>query len=161
MKQTLKPNAELDILTRAELHAEIVGLASGYLRPPEAARHPGGIELDGSGNSILTGIYRVEAGMRFFLTRVEFALDGYSARAPYNPSVQGGIDLYVDGQWRDGYPFGGSSGGVLPVTYTKARVQSVMALDGALIQAQVLGGPASTGLTIAVCGILEPIEPVF
>ena len=161
MRQQLKPNAELDLLTEEELRTVLTEVVSGYLRPPQRVRHPGGLELDNTGASTLTGIYRVETGMRMIVTRIEFALDGYSARVPYNPVAQGGVDLYVDGQWRDGFPVGGSTGYILPATYTESHRSAIAIEDGALLQVQVAGGPASTGLTIAVCGWLEPLEPVL
>lgn len=161
MKQTLRPNAELDLLTKEELRDVLTEIVSGHNRPPERIRHPGGVTLDGSGNAPLTGIYRVEAGMRAIVTRIEFFLDGYSMRSPFNPTPAGGIDIYVDAQWRDGFPFGGSTGFILPAVYTEARERAIVAEDGAHMQIQVGGGPASTGLTVALCGILVPIEPVL
>lgn len=161
MKQQLRPNAELDLLTKEELRTVTSEVLSGYLRPPERIRHPGGLDLDGSGNSTLTGIYRVEAGMQAIITRIEFALDGYSMRAPYNPTQQGGVDIYENGQWRDGFPFGGSTGFILPAVYTESRERAIAISDGSLLQIQVGGGPVSTGLTVAVCGVLLPIEPVL
>ena len=161
MLQQLKPNAELDLLTRDELRDVLTEIVSGHNRPPQRIRHPGGITLDGSGNGALTGIYRVEAGMRAIVTRVEFFLDGYSARAPFNPTVAGGIDLYVDGQWREGWPVGGSTGFILPAVYTESKDRAIVIEDGALLQIQAGALATSTGLTVNVCGLLFPIEPVL
>lgn len=160
-KFTIKPNAELDILTAEELRTVTKEVLSGYLRPPERIRAPQGFSLNGSGNAPITGVYRVEAGMRAIVTRIEFDLDGYSMRAPYNPSVQGGVDIYVDNQWRDGFPFGSTTGYILPAVYTESRERAIVLEDGALLQIAVAGGPASTGFTVSVCGVLLPMQPVI
>ena len=161
MKQQLKPNAELDLLTEAELRSVVEEVASGYLRPPQRIRVPGGLALDGSGNAAVTPVYVVEAGMKFVLTRIEFIPDGYTMRAPATVT-SGGIDLYVDGQWRDGVPFGSGSGqvGSLPCVYTQSESRAVEAEDGAQLEVAVAGGPASRGLAIAVVGFLFPLPPV-
>lgn len=161
MKQTLRPNAELDLLTKEELRAVVSEELSGYLRPPERIRAPHGFALSASGAGGPTGVYRVDAGMRAIITRIEFDLDGYSMRSPYNPSAQGGVDIYADGQWRDGFPFGASTGYILPAIYTESRERAIVIEDGALLQVQIAGGPASTGFTVNVCGILLPMQPVI
>lgn len=161
MKQQLRPNAELDLLTEAELRSVVEEVASGYLRPPQRIRVPGGLSLDGTGAAAITPVYVVEAGMKFVLTRMEFKPDGYTMRSPFTVS-SGGIDVYVDGQWRDGVPFGSGSGqvGSLPCLYTQAESRAVEAEDGAQLEVAVAGGPASTGITVAVVGFLFPLPPV-
>ena len=159
MLQQLRPNAELDLLTQDELRSVVTEIVSGYLRPPQEFRHPGGLELDntGAGTGNLT---RAEAGMVYIVTRLEIIPDGYTMRAPWNPTVQGGIDLYVDGQWRDGTPFGGSSGYILPIVYTQSESRAVRFHDGAVLSIQVKGGPTSVGINVAVCGFRSPMPPV-
>ncbi len=159
-KQLLRPNAELDLLTQDELRGVLEEIVSGYLRPPQRIRNPAGVDLDGSGNGTVLA-YQVEAGMRFTLTRLEVTADGYTAYAPYNPTPAGGIDIYVDGQWRDGVPFGGTTGYVLPVVYTQSESRAISLADGALLTVVVHAGPASTGLLVNACGILEPLAPVL
>jgi hypothetical protein len=158
-KFTIKPNAELDLLTQDELRTVVTETISGYLRPPSRMRVPAGVSLDGSGDGTVDA-YRVEAGMRFVLTRLEVTADGYTAAVPFNPVTQGGIDIYVDGQWRDGFPIGGGTGYVLPAVYVEGHRTAIEAADGSLFTLVVGGGPASTGLTVNVCGFLSPIEPV-
>ncbi len=159
--QTLRPNAELDLLTKEELQQVVSELLSGYLRPPERLRAPSGVQLSAGGATVAAPgavVYTVEPGMRLILTRVEFFLDGYTALAPYTSA--GGIDLYVDGQWRDGFPFGGTSGFILPATYTESKDRAIVLQDGSQLSVHVGGGPANGGLTVNVCGILLPLQPV-
>lgn len=156
MKQSLKPgNMELDLLTKEELEETITGLLSGYLRPPQRVREPSGVKLDGSGTGSFTA-YTVEAGYQFVLTRIEFSLDGYSARTPYAPA-SGGIDLYVGDQWRDGFPF--SSGLVLPATYTESESRAIVIYGGQHLTVKVnaLAAVANVGFRVAVCGLLAPL----
>lgn len=157
---TIKPNGTLDLLTQEELRTVLKEVAAGYLRPPEPIRNPAGVNLDASGNGTVQA-YVVEPGMRFTLTRLEVSADGYSARAPFNPTPQGGLDIYVDGQWRDGVPFGASTGYILPLVYTESKGRAIVAMDGSIFTIVVGGGPASTGLLVNVCGILEPLQPVL
>lgn len=160
MKTVLKPNAELDLLTQEELRAVLAELVSGYLRPPVFTRDPAGVTLNGSGAGTVT-FAAVDAGMIFIVTRIEFAADGYNARAPYNPAAEGGIDLYVNGEWRDGYQFGSTTGGLLPATYTQSESRAVRMFGGDILTATIAGGPASTGFTAALCGLLAPEPPVI
>lgn len=161
MKTEIRAGAQLDLLTQEEMRSLLEEVASGYLRPPQRIRVPGGLVLDGSGNAAVTPVYVVEAGMKFVLTRIEFIPDGYTMRAPATVS-SGGIDIYVDGQWRDGVPFGSGSGqvGSLPCVYTQSESRAVEAEDGAQFEVAVAGGPASKGLGIAVVGFLSPLPPV-
>lgn len=160
MLQTLKPNAQLDLLTKEELQQVASEMLSGYLRPEQRIRNPAGVDLDGTGAGTVAEAYRVEAGMRFVLTRMEVSADGYTARSPYSPMAQGGIDIYVNGQWRDGTPFGASTGFIIPLVYTQSESRAIVAEDGDVFTVLVAGGPASTGLLVALCGILEPMIPV-
>ena len=96
--------------------------------------------------------------MRFVVTRIEFQPDGYTMAAPY--STAGSIDIYVDGQWRDGVQFGGTSGYVLPVVYVESETRAIVLQDGAQLEIVVAGGPASVGLNVAACGFLAPLPPV-
>lgn len=155
-KFEIKPGAELDVLTRDELHVELQETISGYLRPPVWIRNPAGVILDGSGDGTVAPAYVVDAGMEFTFTRAEFFVDGYTAANPFTAS-SGGIDIYVDGTWRDGYPF--SAGLLLPGTYTETQSKAIHCFGGAEITVVVTGGPASKGFSVAVCGYLAPLEP--
>ncbi len=161
-KFTLKPNAELDLLTKEELRTELQEVLSGYLRPPQLIRNPSGIDLDSNGDGTVDA-YQVEAGMRLTITRIEFTADGYRFAEPY-VAATGGIDIYVDGQWRDGVPFGTAAAVAtiaLPWVYTESQSRAIVCADGAHVTIVVDGGPASTGLTVNLCGILEPLQPVI
>lgn len=157
MKQPLKPGMELDLLTKDELEEVMVGLVSGYLRPPRAIREPSGVKLDSSGTGSFTA-YTVEAGMELVLTRIEFSLDGYNARSPYQPA-SGGIDLYANEQWRDGIPF--ASGFTLPGVYTESDSRAIRLYGGQHLTVKVnaLAAVANVGFRVAVCGFLAPLEP--
>lgn len=158
-KTILKPNAELDLLSEDELRAVLGEFVSGYLRPPDFTRDPNGVDLDGSGDGSVT-FAAIEAGHIFIVTRMEFSVDGYDSRAPFNPSSEGGIDLYVNGQWRDGYQFGGTSGGLLPATYVESESRAIRMFGGDIMTVTVGGGPASTGFSVALCGLLTPEPPI-
>lgn len=163
MKQTLRPNAELDLLTQEELRSVVTEVISGYLRPPRSLRVPDGVDLDANGDGTVT-CYTCEAGMRFTVTRMEFSADGYNGReTPWNPATLGGVDLYVDGQWRDGIQWGNTSVatvGHLPAVYTESKDRAIVMEDGAVLTAIVENGPASVGFLVATCGWLEPLQPV-
>lgn len=121
-------------------------------------RDPGGVTLDASGDGTVT-FAPVDAGMIFAVTRIEFKPDGYTSGAPFNPGSAGGIDLYVNDQWRDGYQFGSTSGGSLPATYTEAESRAIRMFGGDVLTAVVSGGPASSGFNAALCGLLSPEPP--
>jgi len=160
VKHVLKPNAELELLTQDELRAALSELVSGYLRPPTFTRDPAGVKLDGSGDGTVT-FQAIDAGMIFVVTRMEFFVDGYDSRAPFSPAGQGGLDIYVNGQWRDGYQFGGTTGGLLPATFTQSESRAIRMFGGDVLTVGVLGGPASTGFSAALCGLLTPEPPVL
>ena len=163
MRTKIVAGAEIDTLTREEFHDEMRAFGqefvAGYLRPPEWREIPGGVDLDSSGNAAAFELYTVETGYEFVLTRLEIQPDGYTQESPYNPSTQGGLDIYRDGRWRDGVPFGGTTGFTLPVVYSQTVGRAIRALDGAQLTLKVTGGPASTGLNVLTCGFLTPLPP--
>ncbi len=160
MKAQLRAGAELDLLTQDELREVLSDFAESFQnRPLRRLRVPAGVALDGSGNGDVRP-YRVETGYRLVLTRIEISLDGYTAAAPYNPSAQGGVDVYVDDHWRDGIPIGGNTGYILPTVYTQGDDTAIVADQDALLKIRITGGPVSTGAIVNVCGFLVPIPNV-
>lgn len=163
MRTQIKAGEYIDTLTREELHGELEAFGSefvaGYLRPPEWREIPAGVDLDGSGNAAAFELYTVEVGYEFVLTRLEIFPDGYSQEAPFNPGTQGGLDIYRDGRWRDGVPFGGTTGFTLPIVYTQSVGRAIHAQGGQELTLKVTGGPASTGLNCLTCGFLKPLPP--
>lgn len=153
---------ELDLLTKEDIESVLDERVSGWLRPPNRTRIPGGVRLDGSGNGTITA-YTVEPGMEFILTRAEFRVNGTtggSAATPFNPASAGGIDILVNGDWRDGYAFGGSpSAGSLPAVWTENPDRTIVLYGGDILTYKIVGGPASLGFVANTIGLLKASSP--
>lgn len=154
MKQILKPNAELDILTAQELRAEIEHLLSGYLRPPEEARPEGGVALSAGGAGTID-LYTVPVGMLFYLTRVYVTAGNATFQAPL--AGAGGISiLRFSGSLGD--EIDGTGFTSLPQVATWSRNNGPLFRDGERIGIGIAGGPASGQAFARAMGFLAPLS---
>lgn len=159
MKVALKPNAELDVLTRDELREELEAIVArlhdrpAVVRPDEEGATDAGGELE-------LEFYRVPMGMAFRLTRVYVVADGFTPAVPFN-GAGGFLELL-----RGGVPIVGVSlvaaaaeGGRLPMTLVDADSPESAAwfANGEVVAIRITNGPASTGVGVRAQGTLEPI----
>lgn len=167
MKVSLKPGAELDVLTQDELEDSLAAALSGFSRPPQTEEDFATFTLDSSGNSVLTGsatnvavaVYTVQVGYDFSLHRLTVeaatATTAYTVAAPYT-NGSGGIAIYRNGRFVDGLnlasglPMVFTYGGDAPIFRSRDRVELL-----------VIGGPANGFVTVNVQGTLESGTPAL
>lgn len=159
MKVALKPNAELDVLTRDELRAELDTILGRLRERPAVVR----VEDDGrtdAGGELELVFYRVPAGMAFRLTRLYVVADSFSPAAPFNGA---GAMLEL---LRGGVPIAGVSlvaaaadGGRIPMTLVDADSPESAAwyANAEEVAIRLTNGPASNGIGVRAQGTLEPI----
>lgn len=161
-KVRIAAGEELDILNKEELESFFDEKVSGYLRPPNRTRIPGSVRTDNTGKGTIVA-YTVEQGFEFVVTRIEFSVNGStgsSAASPFNPGSAGGIDILVNGQWRDGYAFGGNpSAGSLPATWVESVDRTIVCYGGDVLSYLITGGPASLAFLANTVGFLKALAP--
>jgi hypothetical protein len=155
VRVVLKPGAELDLLTRQELHAELLEIASGYLRPPERWRFTDGGKTDTNG-AVTIPIIRVKQGYVFELTRLVIDVSGKTFGNPYTSS-SGYWNLLLNGELVDG---DNMSGG-LPSIYTESESRAIYVFGGEKLDLSLNAGSglASTSVMIRGQGVLTPLPP--
>jgi hypothetical protein len=151
----LKPGAELDLLTREELHAELVEVASGYLRPPERRRFVEGGTTDANG-IVTIPVLTVQQGYVFELTRLVIAPSGKTFGNPYTSST-GYWNLLLNGEMVDG---DNMTGGI-PSIYTESESRAIYVFGGEQLQLHLNAGSglASTQIMVRGQGVLTPLPP--
>lgn len=155
MRVVLKPGAELDLLTRDELHAELVEVASGYLRPPRRTRFVQGGVTDTDG-VVTIPVLDVQQGYVFELTRMVIDVSGKTFGSPYTSS-SGYWNILLNGELVDG---DNMSGG-LPSIYTESESRAIYVFGGEQLALYLNAGSglASTGVMIRGQGVLTPLPP--
>lgn len=83
MKVALKPNAELDLLTRDELREELEAIVARLRERPALVRGDEEGQTDASGNIGALEFYRVPPGMMFHLTRCHVLMQGVTPATPF------------------------------------------------------------------------------
>lgn len=159
MRVTLKPNAELDILTREELRKELEAITDRLAYHPAVVR----LEEDGAtdaGGELELAIYRPPAGMEFRLTRCYVVAEGFTPAVPFN-----GAGAFLE-LLRAGVPVDGVSlvaaaanGGQIPIMLVDADSpdSAQVYFNGEDVAIRLTNGPASTRIGVRAQGILHPI----
>ena len=162
-KSLIKAGAEIDVLTRDELHTELVEVASGYLRPPQDIRFDAGGVIDGTTYLIAFDVYKPELGYKFRLTRLTINLSGYTFGTPYT-AAGSYFEILRGGQVLDGLNLDVTSAGFqLPYVYTESDSRAIFCQDGELLQLKVVGDNTVGGATVSCHGqgILLPLSPLL
>lgn len=157
MKVTLKPGAELDILTQGEFENSLAAALSGFARPAQTVRDFAAFKLDGSGNSVITGsptnvavrVLEVEQGYTFALHRLVITVEGYTAGVPYT-SAGFYIEIHRAGRVVDTYAV------QLPAVVSYGSDAPIFN-NGEHVAVLINTGPASKAVIVDVQGTLETL----
>ncbi len=158
-KVTLKPNAELDVLTQAELEESLSELRSGFSRPASTDRWIGSTKLDANGNTTVGSTpgaiktFRVPVGYSFSLHRITFKSDGSTFAVPFT-NAAGYIEIQRQGQMVDGITLNSPG---FPLVFTAGSAQAPVYDNGDRVEILIVGGPANTPVAIYIQGTLEPL----
>lgn len=160
MRVALRPNAELDVLTRDELREELEAIVERLRGRPAVVR----LDEDGatdSGGELELEFYRVPTGMGFRLSRLYVVADGFTPAVPFN-----GAGAFLE-LLRGGAPIVGVSlvagaavnAGALPMLLVDADSPESAAWygNGEQVAIRLTNGPASTRINVRAQGLLEPI----
>lgn len=160
MKVNLGPGVELDVLNADELHHTLREVLSGYARKPQTDRHPSFLKLDANGNTnvgstsgVAVPTFKIPASLRFGLHRMTIKADGYTFGSPYTSST-GYLEIQRATETVDGVSLASVG---LPAVFTAGTADAPLYTNGQTVDLLVIGGPASTALTIQIQGTLEPL----
>lgn len=160
MLVTLKPNAELDILTKDELEEVLTRLrdqqASGYGRDPVLWRDFNSTKLDANGNSGVAGVpiaqnpspvnlYRGKSGQTIILHRLAVQAEGVA----FATTFTGYLYLLRGDRMID---FANLANG-FPIVFLYTS-NAPWFTDQEAIQIQVSGGPANANLIVDAQGTI-------
>jgi hypothetical protein len=159
VKFTLKPGAELDILTAAELREVMRERWTDFEQDaPVTFRAPLSDKTNASGGATVE-VLRVPAGRRFKLTRLLVWLDGFTPADPYQDDAAYMVIRREGGQRTDFLPLTSASGYGLPAVFTDGDAQAAEFVNGEVIQVEFVGLPANTTLTVYAQGQLQALAP--
>lgn len=148
MQFRLRAGELIDVLTRPELddafrqhEARTRAWQHEQEREVRWLRIPASGMTDANGNATLE-VYRVGQGQEIRVQRIVVTADGYDAGTPHSG---GGIQLL-----RDGVIVDVGTGGELPGTIVSPDGAGARFRNGALLEVEILKGPASSGVHVEV-----------
>jgi hypothetical protein len=158
VKQTLRPGAELELLTREELRGELRELEQALARRPAVVRAEKSFETDANGDASAS-VYKVPLGMAFRLSRVLVQLDGFTAAVPFN-----GAGAYLEVRRNDvmvdflSLVAGAAGGGSLPAKLdTESDSSAAWFANGDDVVVVLESVTASRSGVVRIQGLLEPV----
>lgn len=126
---------------------------SKMLQRAEITREREGQRFFSAGNTDSSGnveieLFRAQPGQKFNLHRCYVAASGFTIAAP---STACGLQVNIDGSpWSAFY-------GPLPAVFSAGRLHAPEAQDGERLTVQILGGPASTRISLHSLGVLGTV----
>lgn len=160
MKAKLTAGAEIDFLTEDEMRRVLKDMEADRreIEPTDVRATESGATNAAGG--LVIDVYKVPSGRRFRLTRVIVLADGYTPVAPYqNAAAYLNIRRGAGGQIVDFLPLTAASGGGIPAKGEYGDAQAPQFVNVEEVTIELVGGPASTGLTVFVQGGLQPRVP--
>lgn len=161
MKTELRPGAELDLLSQDELRTVLEETLAGYLRPPYRVRVEAAGVTDATGAAVFAAASS-RPGYRLVLNSLLVIPAGYSYATPYTTTA-GAVQLLrgssgSTGDVLRGAPFGGGSGGSLPLLLLDdGDDRAVFAVDTESLLVEVIAGPAHTVVAARGHGVMLPV----
>jgi hypothetical protein len=160
VKVALKPGAELDVLTRAELRDELEAIVGRLRGAPATVR----AEADGqttAAGAITEEVYKVPLGMSFKLTRLAVLADGFTPAVPFQ-GAGAFLELLrndVPVAWCSLVAGAAIAPGALPMQLIDADSPDSAAwyANGDCVAVRITAGPASTRILVRAQGTLEPV----
>lgn len=152
MEVEIRPGAKLDVLTKDELR-DVIGEFTELFEHEvsDDVRASASARTDASGNATIA-VYTVPAGMRFRLTRLVLAADGFTFGAPYTGA--GYFETRRNGQMVDG----GVLANNLPTVGTDGASAAARFKNADVLEVAIVGGPVSTNVEARIEGDLFPLR---
>lgn len=158
MRQTLRPGAELELLTSSELQHALDAAVLRLAARPATVRAEDDAVTNAAGFVELE-VYRVPQGMGFHLTRLLVLADGFTAAVPFN-----GAGAFLEVLRNDvavdlvSLVAANPAGGSLPF---KSDAHSEGAApyytNGDAVGVRITAGPVTTRVLVRLQGLLEPV----
>lgn len=160
MKFTLRPGAELDILTPAEMR-EIVRerWLDTEQDAPVTYRAPLSFKVNAAGDMVTVEVITVPLGRRFKLHRLVIWLDGFTPVSPFQDTDAYLVVRREGGQRVSFLPLTAASGNGLPAYLTDGGAQGAEFVNGEKVEIELFGLPANVTGSVYAQGDLLALAP--
>lgn len=154
MKFHLKPNAELDLLTKEELREVVAEAMAAFEKEITDRDYPsenGVTSAAGAGSLV---VYTAQVGMEFRLQRLVVVSDGASFAVPF-VAAAGAVELRKNGVTFDGRQLSAANGG-LPAVFSYSGQAGPRFRNGDEFEVALIAGPAAVNWEARAEGDLYP-----